>query len=53
MVEHDTPNITRSYKKHLYRHDKNYYYFQKSNISVITLIVDSRNMIKVSKNMSL
>ena len=53
IVVHDTPNITRSYKKHLYRHDKNYYYFQKSNISVITLIVDSRNMIKVSKNMSL
>ena len=38
-------------KKHLYRHDKNYYYFWKSNIPVINLIVDSRNMIKVSKNM--
>ena len=37
-------------KKHLYRHDKNYYYFWKSNIPVINLIVDSRNMIKVSKN---
>ena len=32
---------------HLYRHDKNYYYFWKTNISVINLIVDSRNMIKV------
>ena len=40
-------------KKHLYRHYKNYYYFWKSNIPVINLIVDSRNMIKVSKNMSL
>ena len=36
-------------KKHLCRHDKNYYYFQKSNIPVINFIVDSRNMIKVSK----
>ena len=40
-------------KKHLCRHGKNYYYFWKSNISVINLIVDSRNMIKVSKNMRL
>ena len=40
-------------KKHLCRHDKNYYYFWKSNIPVINLIVDSRNMIKVSKNMGL
>ena len=40
-------------KKQLRRHDKNYYYFWKSNIPVINLIVDSRNMIKVSKNMSL
>ena len=40
-------------KKHLCRHDKNYYYFWKSNISVIKLIADSRNMIKVSKNMNL
>ena len=40
-------------KKHLCRHDKNHYYFQKSNIPVINLIVDSRNMIKVSKNMHL
>ena len=30
---------------HLYRHDKNYSW--KTNISVINLIVDSRNMIKV------
>ena len=34
------------------RHDKNYYYFCKSNISVINLIAGSRNTIKVSKNMS-
>ena len=39
-------------KRHLRRHDKNYYYFCKSNIAVINLIVGSRNMIKVSKNMS-
>ena len=39
-------------KKHLRRDDKNYYYFCKSNIPVINLIVDSRNIIKVSKNMS-
>ena len=29
-------------KKHLCRRDKNYYYFCKSNIAVINLIVDSR-----------
>ena len=40
-------------KKHLYCHDKNYYYFCKSNIRIINLIVGSRNMIEVSKNMSL
>ena len=40
-------------KKHLCHHDKNYYYFWKSNIPVIKLIVDSRNMIEVSKIMSL
>ena len=40
-------------KKHLGHHDKNYCYFCKSNIPVINLIVDSRNMIKVSKIMSL
>ena len=39
-------------KKHLHHHDKNYCYFCKSNIPVINLIVGSRNMIKVSKNMS-
>ena len=38
-------------KKHSCRHDKNYY-FWKSNIPIINLIVGSRNMIKVSKNMS-
>ena len=37
----------------LCRHDKNYYYFSKSNIPVVNLIVGSRNMIKISKNMSL
>ena len=40
-------------KKHLRRHDKNDYYFCKSNRPVINLTVDSRNMIKFSKNMSL
>ena len=35
-------------KKHLCHHDKNYYYFWKSNIPIINLIVDSRNMMKVS-----
>ena len=40
-------------KKHLCHHDKNYYYFWKSNIPVINLTEDSRNMIKVSKNMNL
>ena len=39
-------------RKHLFCHDKNYYCFWKSNIRVINLIVDSRNMIKVLKNMS-
>ena len=36
-------------KKRLCRHDKNYYYFLKSNVPVINFIADSRNMIKVSK----
>ena len=40
-------------KKDFCRHDKNYYYFCKSNILVINLIVGSRNMMKVSKNTSL
>ena len=40
-------------KKHLRHHDNNYYYFWKSNIPVINLSPDSRNMIKLSKNMSL
>ena len=39
-------------KKHLCRHDKNYYYFCKSNIPVTNLTAGSRNMIKVSENMS-
>ena len=39
-------------KKPLCRHDKNYYYFCKSNIPVINLIAGSRTMIKVSKNTS-
>ena len=34
-------------------HDKNYCYFWKSFISVINLIVDSKNMIKLSKTLSL
>ena len=40
-------------KKHLCYHEKNYCYFCKSNIPVINLIVSLRNMIKLSKNMSL
>ena len=36
-------------KKHLCCREKNYYYLCKSNIYVINLIVDSRNMIKLSK----
>ena len=40
-------------KKHLCCHDRNYCYFCKSNIPVIDVIVGSRNMIKVSKNISL
>ena len=39
-------------RKHLCCHVKNFYYFCKSNISVINLILGFRNMIKVSKNMS-
>ena len=39
-------------KRHLCRHDKNCYYFCKSNVSAINLIVGFRNMIKVSKNNS-
>ena len=40
-------------KKHLRRHDKNHYYFCISNVPVINLSVGSRNMIKVSNNISL
>ena len=40
-------------KKHLGCHDKNYYYFLKSNIPVINFIVNSKNLIKVSKNVRL
>ena len=40
-------------KKLLRHHDKNYCHFCKSNIPVINLIAGSRNMIKLSKNMSL
>ena len=32
-------------KKHLCRHDKNFYYFCKPNMPVINLIAGSRNMI--------
>ena len=35
------------------RRDDNCYYFCKSNIPVINLIAVSRNMVKLSKNMSL
>ena len=40
-------------QKHLCRHEKNYCYFCKLNIPVTNLIVGSRNLIKLSKNMSL
>ena len=40
-------------KKHLCRHDKNYYYCWKSNIPIINLILDSRIMIRLSKHVSL
>ena len=40
-------------KRHLYNHDRNYCYFCKSNVTVISLVSGSRNMIKLSKNMNL
>ena len=40
-------------KKHLCHHDKNYYYFCKSNISVSNFIAGFENTIKLSKNMTL
>ena len=40
-------------KKYLHCLNKNYYYFWKSNISAIYLIVGSRNMIILSKFLSL
>ena len=40
-------------KRHLCRHDKNCYYFFKSNIRIINLIVGSSCMMEVSRNMSL
>ena len=40
-------------KKHLCRHDKNYYYFCKSDIPIINLIAVARNMIKLPKKISL
>ena len=45
--------VKNNEKKLLCRHDRNYYYFCKSNILVVNLIVGSRNMIKLSKHMSL
>ena len=39
----------RVFFEHLCYHDKNYYYYWKSNIPVINLIVDSRNMSKFQK----
>ena len=43
----------QNWKKHLCRHDKNYYYFYKSNIPIINLIVGSKNMVNILKSMSL
>ena len=43
----------KHWKNALVPQGKNYYYFWKSNIPVINLVGDSRNMIKVSQNMSL
>ena len=40
-------------KKHLRNHDKNCCYICKSSTPVINLIVGSRNMISLSKNISL
>ena len=40
-------------KKRLCHHDNNYCYFWTANTPVINLIVDSRNITTVSKNMSL
>ena len=40
-------------KKRLRHHDNNYCYFWTANTPVINLIVDSRNITTVSKNMSL
>ena len=42
-----------SEKKHLCRHEMNYYFFCKSNIIAINLIVGSGNVIELSKNTSL
>ena len=39
--------------KHLRHHDKSCCYFCKSNIPIVNLIAGSRNMIKLSKMMSL
>ena len=43
--------MEKTLKKHLCRHDKNYYYFWESNKLVINLISDFINMIKVSKTL--
>ena len=40
-------------EKHLCHHDENHYYFCKSNIPVMNLIVGSSIIIRLSKNMSL
>ena len=40
-------------KLHLRCHDKNEYYFCKSNIPVTNFTAVSRNIIKLSKNISL
>ena len=40
-------------KKHLCHYNKDFCYFCKSNISVISLIVGSRNVIRLSRNIGL
>ena len=54
QIAHSTALRCRSFlektskKKHLCRHDKNYYYVCKSNVPVTDLIAGSRNRIKLS-----
>ena len=37
----------------MYGHDKNHYHFCKSDVSVVNLSEDLKNLVKVLKNMSL